>query len=65
MSSNDGITQLEAQLQRACVLKVERKATAEHKVAEEYCLAEEKAAAVEECHLTEEKEVAEVEGGGN
>ena len=48
MSSNDNTAQLEAQLQRACVLKVESKATAEHKV-------------VEDCYLAEEKVAAEVE----
>ena len=45
MLSDDEVTQLEAQLQRAHVLKMERKATAECKVVEEHCLAEEKVAA--------------------
>ena len=42
MSSDDEVTQLEAQLQRAHILKAERKVAAEHKVVEERHLAEEK-----------------------
>ena len=44
MLSDDDIAQLEAQLQRACVLKAEHKATVEQKAAEEHHLMEEKAA---------------------
>ena len=42
MLSDDEVTQLEAQLQRAHVLKVERKAAVECKAVEEHCLAKEK-----------------------
>ena len=60
MSSDDDIAQLEAQLQRAHVLKAEHKATVEPKVVEDHCPAEEKAAAevkAEVCQIAEERVV--------